>query len=320
MGSSEQGEHAIHTMFLEERRYPPSPEFVAQANAKADIYERDFEEFWDTEGRERVSWFQPFDKLYEWEMPNAKWYLGGKLNVCYNCVDRHVESGAGEKVAFYWEGELADTRRAITYSDLQNEVVRFANVLKSIGVEKGTPVAIYLGMIPELPVAMLACARLGAPHCVIFGGFSSESLADRANDFEAEIVITQDEGYRRGKPLGLKKIADDAIVNIPSAKNMLVVKHSGGDVAWTEGRDLRFDDLAKDASSDPASCPCEPMDSEDLLFLMYTSGTTAKPKGIVHTTGGYLTGVSATHRYVFDLDPERDVYFCTADVLSLIHI
>jgi acetyl-CoA synthetase len=314
MGSSEQGEHAIHTMFLEERRYPPSPEFTAQANAKADIYERDFDEFWETEGHERVSWFQPFDKLYEWELPYSKWYLNGKLNVCYNCVDRHVASGAGDKVAFYWEGELENTRRTITYADLQTEVVRFANVLKSLGVKKGTHVAIYLGMIAELPIAMLACARLGAPHCVVFGGFSAESLADRANDFEAEILITQDEGYRRGKPLGLKKIADEAIVNTPSMKKMLVVTHSGGDVAWTEDRDVRFDDLAKDASSDPASCPCEPMDSEDLLFLMYTSGTTAKPKGIVHTTAGYLTAAATTHYYVFDLKPDSDVYFCTADI------
>ncbi len=315
MGSSEQGEHAIQMMSTDgELRIPPSAEFAAQANAKADIYDRDFEEFWETEGRERVSWFQPFDKLYEWEMPYAKWYLNGKLNVCYNCVDRHVESGAGDKVAFYWEGELENTRRTITYADLQTDVVRFANVLKSLGVKKGTPVAIYLGMIPELPVAMLACARLGAPHCVIFGGFSAESLADRANDFGAEILITQDEGYRRGKPLGLKKIADEAIANTPSVEKMLVVTHSGGDVAWTEGRDLRYDDLAKDVSSDPASCPCEPMDSEDLLFLMYTSGTTAKPKGIVHTTAGYLTAAAATHYYIFDLKPDSDVYFCTADI------
>ena len=315
MGSSEQGEHAIQMMSTDgELRIPPSAEFAAQANAKADIYDRDFEEFWETEGRERVSWFQPFDKLYEWEMPYAKWYLNGKLNVCYNCVDRHVESGAGDKVAFYWEGELENTRRTITYADLQTDVVRFANVLKSLGVKKGTPVAIYLGMIPELPVAMLACARLGAPHCVIFGGFSAESLADRANDFGAEILITQDEGYRRGKPLGLKKIADEAIANTPSVEKMLVVTHSGGDVAWTEGRDLRYDDLAKDVSGDPAGCPCEPMDSEDLLFLMYTSGTTAKPKGIVHTTAGYLTAAAATHYYIFDLKPDSDVYFCTADI------
>jgi acetyl-CoA synthetase len=314
MSSSEQGEHANHEMFLEERRYPPSAEFAAQANAKADIYERDFDEFWDTEAKTRVSWSEPYTKLYEWEMPNAKWFLGGKLNVCYNCVDRHVESGAGDKVAFYWEGELENMRRTITYADLQTEVVRFANVLKSLGVTKGTHVAIYLGMIAELPIAMLACARLGAPHCVVFGGFSAESLSDRANDFEAEILITQDEGYRRGKPLGLKKIADEAIVNVPSIEKMLVVQHTGGDVAWTEGRDLRYGDLAKDASSDPTSCPCEPMDAEDLLFLMYTSGTTAKPKGIVHTTGGYLAAAATTHYYIFDLKPETDVYFCTADI------
>ncbi|MGD0273417.1 MAG: acetate--CoA ligase [Gaiellaceae bacterium] len=297
-----------------ELRIPPSAEFAAQANAKADIYERDFEEFWDTEGKTRVSWFEPYSKLYEWEMPYSKWYLGGKLNVCYNCVDRHVESGAGDKVAFYWEGELEDTRRTLTYADLQSEVVRFAGVLKSMGVKKGTHVAIYLGMIAELPIAMLACARLGAPHCVVFGGFSAESLADRANDFEAEVLITQDEGYRRGKPLGLKKIADEALASTPSMKKVLVVKHSGNEVPWTEGRDVHFDDLAKGVSSDPASCPCEPMDAEDLLFLMYTSGTTAKPKGIVHTTGGYLVGVSTTHDYIFDLKPDTDVYFCTADI------
>jgi acetyl-CoA synthetase len=314
MGSSEKGEHAIHTMFEEERRYPPDAEFSAQANAKADIYERDFEEFWETEGRSRISWFTPFDKLYEWELPYTKWYLSGELNACYNCVDRHVESGAGDKVAFYWEGELEDTRRTLTYADLQTEVVRFANVLKSLGVKKGTPVGIYLGMIAELPIAMLACARLGAPHCVIFGGFSSEALADRANDFEAEVLITQDEGYRRGKPLGLKKIADQAVATSPSVQKVLVITHSGGDVPWTEGRDVRYDDLAKEVSSDPASCPCEPMDSEDLLFLMYTSGTTAKPKGIIHTTAGYLTAAAATHYYIFDLKPDSDVFFCTADI------
>ena len=187
-------------------------------------------------------------------------------------------------------------------------------MLKSLGVKKGTHVAIYLGMIAELPVAMLACARLGAPHCVVFGGFSAESLADRANDFEAEILITQDEGYRRGKPLGLKKIADEALLNTPKIEKVLVVTHSGGDVAWTDGRDIHYEDLAKDAASDPASCPCEPMDSEDLLFLMYTSGTTAKPKGVVHTTAGYLVGAATTHYYIFDLKADSDVYFCTADI------
>ncbi|MGZ4412665.1 MAG: AMP-binding protein, partial [Gaiellaceae bacterium] len=211
MASSEQDGHAIHTMQQEERSYPPPPEFAAQANAKADIYERDFEEFWETEARERISWLEPFSKVYEWELPYSTWFLGGKLNVCHNCVDRHVEAGAGDKVAFYWEGELVDNRRTLTYADLQREVVRFANVLKSLGVKKGTHVAIYLGMVAELPIAMLACARLGAPHCVVFGGFSADALADRANDFEAEVLITQDEGYRRGKPIALKKIADEAV-------------------------------------------------------------------------------------------------------------
>ncbi|MGZ4386799.1 MAG: acetate--CoA ligase [Gaiellaceae bacterium] len=314
MASSEQDGHAIHTMQQEERSYPPPPEFAAQANAKADIYERDFEEFWETEARERISWLEPFSKVYEWELPYSTWFLGGKLNVCHNCVDRHVEAGAGDKVAFYWEGELVDNRRTLTYADLQREVVRFANVLKSLGVKKGTHVAIYLGMVAELPIAMLACARLGAPHCVVFGGFSADALADRANDFEAEVLITQDEGYRRGKPIALKKIADEAVASTPSVKRVLVLRHSGAEVASDPERDVWFDDLAKDASDDPASCPCEPMDAEDLLFLMYTSGTTAKPKGIVHTTAGYLVGTATTHHYIFDLKADRDVYFCTADI------
>jgi acetyl-CoA synthetase len=203
--------NAIDTLFLEERRYPPPQDFAAQANATADIYERGFEEFWETEGRERVSWFQPFERLYEWELPYAKWYLGGKLNVCFNCVDRHVEAGRGSKVAFYWEGEPEDDRREITFADLQAEVVRFANALRKLGVGKGTPVAIYMGMVPELPVAMLACARLGAPHTVVFGGFSADSLADRMNDMECELLITQDEGWRNGGRVPLKRNADDAV-------------------------------------------------------------------------------------------------------------
>ena len=188
--------NTIDTMLLEERRYAPDPEFARQANAQPDIYERDWEELWETEGRNRVTWFEPFSKLYEWEPPYAKWYLGGKLNVCFNCVDRHVEAGNGDKVAYYWEGEPEDERRTITFADLQRDVVRFANALKELGVKKGTPVGIYMGMVPELPVAMLACARLGAPHTVVFGGFSAESLSDRLNDMECELLITQDEGWR----------------------------------------------------------------------------------------------------------------------------
>ena len=304
--------NTIDTMQLEERRYPPDSDFASAANAHSDIYERDFDEFWDTEARERVSWFQEFSKLYEWQPPYAKWYLGGQLNACFNCVDRHVEGGLGNRVAFHWEGEPTDDRRTITYSDLQREVVRWANALKELGVTKGTPVGIYMGMVPELPAAMLACARLGAPHTVVFGGFSAESLSARMNDMKCTVLVTQDEAWRRGKPVPLKPIADAAMADAPGVKHCLVLRRTGNDVPMTEGRDVWFNDL--ELSDDPASCPCEPMESEDLLFLMYTSGTTAKPKGIVHTTGGYLVGVSTTHRYIFDLRPEQDVYWCAADV------
>ena len=207
----------IETHFVEERRYPPTPEFAAQANAQPEIYERDFDEFWETEGRELVSWAEPFTKLYEWELPYAKWYLGGTLNVSYNCVDRHVEEGRGERVAFHWEGEPGDTRE-ISYADLQREVVRFANALKELGVKKGTAVAIYMGMVPELPVAMLACTRLGAPHTVVFGGFSADSLSDRANDMGCEVLITQDEAWRRGSTVPLKRTADEAMAAAPGIK------------------------------------------------------------------------------------------------------
>jgi acetyl-CoA synthetase len=304
---------AIETMQLEERRYEPSPEFAAQANAQADIYELGFDEFWEREGRERVSWFEPFENLYEWEPPYAKWYLGGKLNVCHNCVDRHVEAGNGDKVAYYWEAEAEGERRTITFADLQREVVRFANGLKKIGVRKGTPVAIYMGMVPELPIAMLACTRLGAPHTVIFGGFSADSLSGRINDMGCELVITQDEGWRAGKTVPLKANVDEALDVSPGVKNAIVLRRTGGDVAMEDGRDVWWHDLLDGESDDASTCPCEPMDSEDLLYLLYTSGTTAKPKGIVHTTAGYLVGVAATHHYIFDVKPDS-VYWCAADV------
>src|SRR3954447_1868281 len=305
----------IETMFQEDRRYPPSSEFTAQANATLSIYERDFEELWDTEARERISWFEPYSELYEWDAPYAKWYLGGKLNVCFNCVDRHVEAGYGGKVAFYWEGEPVDERRAITYAELQRDVVQFANGLKELGVEKGTPVAIYMGMVPELPVAMLACARLGAPHTVVFGGFSADSLSARINDMRCAFLITQDEAWRRGKTVPLKKIADEALEATETIKKvMIVTRTETTDINVVEARDYFWSDFQETVSDDPASCPCEPMDSEDLLFLMYTSGTTAKPKGIVHTTAGYLTGVATTHHYIFDHKPETDVYWCAADI------
>jgi acetyl-CoA synthetase len=301
-------------MFLEERTYPPPEDFAAQANAKSDIYDVPFEDFWEREGRERVAWFEPFSELYEWKPPYAKWYLGGKLNVCFNCVDRHVEAGAGDKVAFHWEGEPEGDTRTISYADLQKDVVRFANALKKLGVKKGTPVGIYMGMVPELPVAMLACTRLGAPHTVVFGGFSADSLSGRMNDMKCELIITQDEAWRRGSQVGLKTIADEAMIDAPGVENCVVLRRTGGDVPMQEGRDHWWHDLASDASDDPESCQCEPMDSEDLLFLMYTSGTTAKPKGIIHTTAGYLVGTSTTHNYIFDLKPNEDVYWCAADI------
>jgi acetyl-CoA synthetase len=304
---------AIETIFLEERRYPPPPEFAAQANAQADIYERDVDEFWETEGRERVTWFEPFTKLVEWMPPYAKWYLGGKLNVCFNCVDRHVEAGLGDKVAFHWEGEPEGDGETITFASLQERVVKFANGLKSLGVEKGTPVGIYMGMVPELPVAMLACARIGAPHTVVFGGFSAESLAGRLNDMECEVLISQDEGWRRGQTVPLKRNADEALESSPGVGAVVVARRTGGDVPMQEGRDRYWDELTLNQDSDPQECPCEPMDSEDLLYLLYTSGTTAKPKGIAHTTAGYLVGVATTHHYIFDIKPDS-VYWCAADI------
>jgi acetyl-CoA synthetase len=308
-----EGASAIDALLLEERRYPPPPEFAAQANATTAIYERDFEEFWGTEARERISWFEPFTELYEWDLPYAKWYVGGKLNVCFNCVDRHVEAGLGNKVAYHWEGEPTGERRTIPFADLQREVVRFANALKELGVGKGTPVGIYMGMIPELPVSMLACARLGAPHTVVFGGFSADSLSDRLNDMECEVLITQDAGWRKGGEVPLKRNADEALERSPGVKTSVVWRRVGGEVEMKEGRDVWAQELVEEQSDDPATCPCEPMDSEDLLYLLYTSGTTAKPKGIVHTTGGYLTGVAATHHYIFDVKPDS-VYWCAADI------
>jgi len=300
---------AIDTLFLEERRYPPSDEFAAQANAGPEIYDRDADEFWGAEARERVTWFEDFETVCEWELPYAKWFVGGKLNVTYNCVDRHVEAGNGARVAYYWEGEPQDDRREITFADLQRETTKLANALKSLGVTKGTPVGIYMGMVPETPVAMLACARIGAPHTVVFGGFSADSLGGRLQDMECEVLITQDEAWRRGTTVPLKRTADEALADAPSVKNVIVLRRTGGEVPMQEGRDVWWHDVA----TDDAGCPCEPMEAEDLLYLLYTSGTTAKPKGIAHTTAGYLVGVAATHHYIFDIKPDS-VYWCAADV------
>jgi acetyl-CoA synthetase len=315
MSSEPNAGHAIETLLLEERRYPPDPEFAAQANAQPDIYERaeDFEGFWREEALRRVTWFKPFDQVLEWNLPYAKWFLGGRVNICYNCVDRHVEAGNGDKVAYYWEGEPEDDRRAITFAELQGEVTRFANGLKKLGVGKGTPVGIYMGMIPELPIAMLACTRLGAPHTVVFGGFSADSLQGRLNDMECKVLITQDEGWRRGNRVPLKRTSDDAAAQSPTVEHVVVARRTGGDVTMREGRDVWWHELVDGLSDDPASCPCEELDSEDLLYLLYSSGTTAKPKAIVHTTGGYLVGTATTHHYIFDIKPDS-VYWCAADI------
>jgi acetyl-CoA synthetase len=313
MTASDQGGHAIETMQVEERRYPPSPEFRRQANAQPDIYNRSVDEFWSEEANERITWFEPWKQLLEWKPPYSKWFIGGKLNVCYNCVDRHVEAGRGDKVAYFWEGEPDHDRRRITFGDLQHEVVRFANGLKQLGVKKGTHIGIYMGMIPQLPIAMLACTRIGAPFTVVFGGFSGESLSDRLNDMQCELLITQDEGWRRGNRVPLKANADAAMAESPTVKTCVVVKRTGGDIQMKEGRDVWSHDAVAGVSEDPSTCPCEPMDSEDLLYLLYTSGTTAKPKGIIHTTGGYLVGVATTHHYIFDIKPDS-VYWCAADI------
>ncbi len=309
MDTAETTGHAIETIFLEERRYPPTAEFAAQANSQPELYERDWLELWADEAHRRVTWFEPFTETLEWELPYAKWFVGGKTNVAYNCVDRHVEAGLGDKVAYYWEGEPTDDRRAITFADLQREVVRLANALKTLGVKKGTPVGIYMGMVPELPIAMLACARIGAPHTVVFGGFSSDALSDRLHDMGCEVLVTQDEAWRRGSTVPLKATADEALADSSSVEKCVVLRRTGGDVSMTEGRDVWWHEVA----TDDTPYPPEPMDAEDLLYLLYTSGTTAKPKGIVHTTGGYLVGVASTHHHIFDMKPDS-VWWCAADV------
>src|SRR6476646_5251985 len=260
--------------------YPPPAEFAHNANATAELYleaEKDRLAFWEKQAN-RLSWQTPFTEVLDWsEAPFAKWVMGGKLNVAYNCVDRHVEAGNGDKVAYYWEGEPEGERRTLTYADLQDEVVRFANGLKRLGVAKGTAVGIYMGMVPETAIAMLACARLGAPHTVVFGGFSSDSLADRLNDMGCEVLITQDEGLRNGGTVPLKRNADEALSRAPGVKHAVVLRRTGGAVDWNDDRDHWWHELVAEESDAPASCPCEPMDSEDLLYLLYTSGTTAKP-------------------------------------------
>ena len=307
-------EATIEALYLEDRSFAPSDAFKKQALVvdqwMYDDANQDYEGFWARQAADLLDWFKDWHTILEWDLPFAKWFVGGQLNVSHNCLDRHVEAGHGDRVAYHWEGEPGD-KRTITYLQLRDEVARFANVLRELGVGKGDRVAIYMPMIPELPVAMLACARIGAPHSVVFGGFSSESLRDRINDAEATVLVTADGGWRRGKAVPLKANADDALEGTPSIRHTVVVKRTEEDVAMVEGRDHWYHDLIDSVSS---YCEPESMDAEDLLYLLYTSGTTAKPKGIMHTTGGYLTQVAFTHKYVFDLHPETDVYWCAADI------
>ena len=307
-------EPTIEDYYIEDRTFVPSDAFRSEAIVTdRSLYEEaaaDRLGFWARQARELVTWFEDFDTVLEWDLPFAKWFVGGKLNVSYNCLDRHVEAGLADKVAFYWEGEPGDTR-TITYGDLLEEVSKFANVLKSMGVEKGDRVCIYMPMIPELPVAMLACARIGAPHSIVFGGFSADSLSDRIDDASAKVLITADGGYRRGDPFPLKDTADASVEATSTIENVVVVQRTGQEVAWNDSVDHWYHELMDTASPD---CPAEHLDSEDLLYLLYTSGTTAKPKGIMHTTGGYLTQVAFTHKYIFDLHADSDVYWCAADI------
>jgi acetyl-CoA synthetase len=302
----------IENLLVESRSFPPASAFSAQANATAALYDEaagDYVGFWERQARERISWFTPFDQTLEWDLPFAKWFVGGELNIAYNCVDRHVERGLGDKVAYHWIGEPGDTR-TLTYADLMRETSKAANALLELGIRKGDRVAIYMPMIPELPIAMLACARIGAPHTVVFGGFSAEALSDRINDCGARVLITADGGWRRGKKVGLKHHADEAVANSPTIEHVLVVDRFGDGAHMVPHRDVWWHDIV---DRQPDTCAPVPVDSEHMLYLLYTSGTTAKPKGILHTTGGYLLGTMFTHWAVFDIKPD-DVYWCAADI------
>lgn len=308
-------ERELVALLDEDRRFPPPPSFREAANARdPEIYARaasDPEAYWAEWARE-LAWFEPWHTVLEWTPPHAKWFVGGKLNVAYNCLDRHLEGPRRNKAALVWEGEPGD-ERVYTYQQLHREVSKFANVLKSLGVRRGDRVAIYLPMIPEAAIAMLACARIGAPHSVVFGGFSVESLRDRINDAQAKVLVTADGGFRRGRVVPLKENADRALEEAPSVEKVIVVRRGGGletPVEMRTGRDYWYHELMQEAS---AACEPERMDAEDMLYILYTSGTTGKPKGVVHTTGGYLVQCYATTKLVFDLK-EEDCYWCTADV------
>ncbi|WP_434742554.1 acetate--CoA ligase [Micromonospora sp. SH-82] len=303
---------ALANLLNETRQFPPPAELAAHANVTAGAYEEaatDRLAFWARQA-ERLTWSKPWDTVLDWSNPPfAKWFVGGQLNVAYNCLDRHVEAGRGDKVAIHWEGEPGDTR-TLTYADLHRLTCQAANALTALGVGAGDRVAIYLPMVPEAAVAMLACARIGATHSVVFGGFSADSLSNRIQDASAKVVITADGGYRRGKPSALKPTVDEAVERCPSVEAVLVLRRTGEEVAWT-AKDHWWHETVETASAEHAA---QPFDAEHPLFILYTSGTTARPKGILHTTGGYLTQTSYTTHAVFDLKPETDVYWCTADI------
>ncbi len=303
---------SLENLGTENRKFPPTPEFAAAANAKADMYveaKADRLAFWEKQAH-ALHWDKPWTQVLDWKRPFAKWFIGGKLNASYNCLDRHVIEGRGDRVAFIFEGEPGDSR-TYTYAQLLTEVKKTANALIELGVKDGDRVAIYMPMIPEAAIAMLACARIGAPHSVVFGGFSADALLSRIQDADAKIVITADGGYRKGTANALKPAVDDALKGETNVKHVLVVKRTGQEVQWDNDRDIWWHEIVDRQSAEHTA---ESFDSEHGLFILYTSGTTAKPKGIYHTTGGYLTQAAFTHKYVFDLKPETDIYWCTADV------
>ena len=303
---------SLENLSYEDRTFPPAKTFIDNANAKSDIYaeaDKDHLAFWEKQAN-RLHWDQKWNQVVDWQLPFAKWFIGGRLNAAYNCLDRHVMQGRGDRVAFYFEGEPGDTQ-TITYADLLSRVCQAANALKALGVKQGDRIAIYMPMIPEAAVAMLACARLGAMHSVVFGGFSADSLLSRIQDADASLVITADGGFRKGAPFALKPAVDEALKGKTNVKNVLVVKRTGQETSFDDSRDIWWHEFVEKQSD---KHQCEFFDSENGLFILYTSGTTAKPKGIYHTTGGYLTQAAFTHHAVFDLKAERDIYWCTADI------
>ena len=316
MGSPTAADQNLDSILREDRVFPPPPEFAAKAHVGSlaeyeELYERsvaDPEGFWDSVAKE-LHWFAPWTRVLDWNLPWAKWFVGGKTNISYNCLDRHVHNGKREKTAIVWEGEPGEVRK-LSYGELLAEVQKFANALKSLGIRKGDRVAVYMGMTPELAIAILACARIGAIHSVIFGGFAVNAIVDRVNDAQCVAILTQDTSYRRGNEVKLKATVDEAVVNCPTVKNVVVYKRSGSPIHMLAGRDHWWHDLVAAASPD---CPAEELDSEDPLYILYTSGTTGKPKGLVHTTGGYSVQTYLTSKLVFDLK-EDDVYWCSADI------